>query len=96
MDSGGENTAFDVVMAHSGRVLEVPADRSVLDVVNEAGAIVTSTCNKGLCGTCEVVVVQGLVEHCDVVLTASEKAEGKTTMPCVSRCRGKRLVLDLW
>ncbi|SPO01417.1 related to cytochrome P450 [Cephalotrichum gorgonifer] len=91
-----KNTAFNVVLARSGRVLRVPEDRSVLDVINEAGAGVISTCNKGLCGTCEVKVIQGLPEHRDAVLTALERAEGRTMMPCVSRCSGKQLSLDLW
>ncbi|KAF9877204.1 cytochrome p450 [Colletotrichum karsti] len=91
-----ENTAFDVVLGRSGKVLRVPEDRSILDVINEAGAGVISTCNKGLCGTCEVRVLSGLPDHRDAVLTPLERAEGSTIMTCVSRCRNDRLVLDLW
>lgn len=91
-----ENTAFDVVLGRSGKVLRVPVDKSILDVVNEAGAGVMSTCNEGLCGTCEVRVLSGLPEHRDAVLTPAERAEGSTIMTCVSRCRGTKLVLDLW
>ncbi|KAF5229238.1 hypothetical protein FAUST_10524 [Fusarium austroamericanum] len=90
------NTAFDVLMAKSGRVLHVPEDKTVLEVINEAGGNVLSTCNKGLCGTCEVGVLEGTPEHRDVVLTAAERAENSSLMTCVSRCRGKSLVLDLW
>ncbi|KAF5505432.1 Carnitine monooxygenase reductase subunit [Colletotrichum siamense] len=95
-DSGTENTAFDVVLSRSGKVLRVPEDKSILDVINDAGAGVMSTCNKGLCGTCEVRVLDGLPEHRDAVLTPAERAEGTTIMTCVSRCRGSKLVLDLW
>lgn len=91
-----ENTAFDVVLGRSGKVLRVPEDKSILDVINDAGAGVMSTCNKGLCGTCEVRVLSGLPEHRDAVLTPAERAEGSTVMTCVSRCRGTKLVLDLW
>lgn len=90
------NTAFDVVLGRSGKVLRVPEDKSILDVINDAGAGVTSTCSKGLCGTCEVRVLSGLPEHRDAVLTPAERAEGSTIMTCVSRCRGSKLVLDLW
>lgn len=96
LDSGKENTAFDVVLGRSGKVLRVPEDKSILDVINDAGAGVMSTCNKGLCGTCEVRVLEGLPEHRDAVLTPSERAEGTTIMTCVSRCHGSKLVLDLW
>lgn len=90
------NTSFEVILARSNKVVTVPEDKSVLEVINEAGAGVLSTCNTGVCGTCEVKVLNGLVDHRDVVLTHSEKAEGKTMMPCVSRCLGKKLTLDLW
>ncbi|EWY97774.1 hypothetical protein FOYG_02539 [Fusarium oxysporum NRRL 32931] len=90
------NTSFNVVLARSNKVLRVPEDKSVLEVINEAGAGVLSTCSTGVCGTCEVRVLDGLVDHRDVVLTQSEKAEGKSMMPCVSRCLGKKLTLDLW
>ncbi|KAM0346429.1 hypothetical protein ACHAPU_005493 [Fusarium lateritium] len=90
------NTAFEVVLARSKKTLKVPEDKSVLEVINEAGAGVLSTCSTGVCGTCEVKVIRGLVDHRDVVLTHSEKAEGRTMMPCVSRCLGKKLTLDLW
>lgn len=91
-----KNYAFDVVLGRSGKTLRVPEDKSILDVINKAGAGVMSTCNKGLCGTCEVRVLSGLPEHRDAVLTPEERAEGSTVMTCVSRCRGEKLVLDLW
>ena len=90
------NTSFDVVLARSNRTLRVPEEKSVLELINEAGAGVLSTCNTGVCGTCEVRVLDGLVGHRDVVLTHSEKAEGNSMMPCVSGCLVKRLALDLW
>lgn len=94
--SSSQNTAFDVVLGRSGKVLRVPEDKSILDVINDAGAGVMSTCNKGLCGTCEVRVLNGLPEHRDAVLTPAERTEGSMVMTCVSRCRGSKLVLDLW
>lgn len=65
----------------------MPEDKSILDVINEAGAGVMSTCGKGLCCTCEVRVLSGLPDHRDAVLTSAERAEGSTVMTCVSRCR---------
>ncbi|KAF5976552.1 cytochrome P450 monooxygenase [Fusarium coicis] len=90
------NTSFDVILARSNNILRVPEDKSVLEVINEVGAGVLSTCSTGVCGTCEIRVLDGLVDHRDVVLTHAEKAEGKSMMPCVSRCLGKKLTLDLW
>ena len=90
------NTRFKVKMAKSGRVLDVPPESTLLDVLNTNGASVLSTCSKGTCGTCEVPVVDGVPDHRDTVLTAVEKLEGKTMMPRVSRCVGNMLSLDLW
>lgn len=89
------NTEFDVEIASTGRILSVPPDRSVLEVVNEAGANVLSTCQEGTCGTCEVRVLGGIPEHRDSVLDARERLSNETMMICVSRCAGRRLVLDL-
>lgn len=90
------DTRFKVKMAKRGRVLDVPPERTLLDVLNANGASVLSTCSKGTCGTCEVPVVDGVPEHWGTVLTAVEKSEGKTMMPCMSRCVGGMLSLDLW
>ncbi|WP_370962747.1 2Fe-2S iron-sulfur cluster-binding protein [Amycolatopsis sp. cg9] len=88
-------TAFEVELAGSGRVLAVPADRSILDVVGEAGVPVLSSCREGTCGTCETGVLGGTPDHRDAVLTAAERAESEVMMLCVSRSRSPRLVLDL-
>ncbi len=53
------------------------------------------SCREGLCGTCEVGVLEGTPEHRDSVLDAAERAGGKRFIPCVSRCGGGRLVIQL-
>ncbi|QIY65517.1 2Fe-2S iron-sulfur cluster-binding protein [Streptomyces sp. RPA4-2] len=86
---------FEVVLSRSGRTLTVPADASVLDTVRGAGVEVLFSCTEGTCGTCETDVLEGTPDHRDSVLTDAERAAGETMLICVSRCRGKRLVLDL-
>ncbi|MFE1587576.1 PDR/VanB family oxidoreductase [Streptomyces sp. NPDC058737] len=86
---------FEVVLARSGRTVAVPPDVSVLDAVREAGVEVLYSCTEGTCGTCETDVVEGEPDHRDSVLTDEERAAGETMLVCVSRCRGRRLVLDL-
>ncbi len=56
---------------------------------------VLSSCREGVCGTCETAVIDGLPDHRDHVLSADEHASGEMMMPCVSRCLGDRIVLDL-
>ncbi|MFF7375258.1 PDR/VanB family oxidoreductase [Streptomyces massasporeus] len=91
----GDDTAFEVELARSGRTLTVAPDVSVLDAVREAGVEVLYSCTEGTCGTCETDVLDGEPDHRDSVLTEDERATGETMLICVSRCRGKRLVLDL-
>ncbi|MEU9283430.1 PDR/VanB family oxidoreductase [Streptomyces sp. NPDC048275] len=91
----GADREFEVELARTGRTLTVPADVSVLDTVRAAGVEVLFSCTEGTCGTCETEIVEGTPDHRDSVLTEEERAAGETMLICVSRCRGKRLVLDL-
>ena len=86
---------FELVLARSGLTLTVPADRSVFDVVQEAGVSILGSCHEGICGTCEQIVLDGEVDHRDSILTEDEQALNETMMICVSRCRSDRLTLDL-
>ncbi|GAA0967045.1 PDR/VanB family oxidoreductase [Frigoribacterium faeni] len=87
--------AFEVELAESGLTVTVPPDRSVLDVVEEAGVLVLSSCREGTCGTCETTVLEGEVDHRDSILTPDEQAANDRMFVCVSRAACPRLVLDL-
>jgi ferredoxin-NADP reductase len=90
---GGE--PFDVVLSRSGRRLTVPADRTLLEVLEAAGAAVEAMCRGGACGRCATAVLaaEGELVHADVYLDASERQ--RTIMPCVSRLKGGCLTVDL-
>ncbi|WP_291049888.1 PDR/VanB family oxidoreductase [Herbiconiux sp.] len=87
--------SFEVELELTGVTLEVPPDRSILDVVEEAGVLVLSSCREGTCGTCETPVVSGEVDHRDSVLTPDEQEANEVMMICVSRAACPRLVLEL-
>jgi ferredoxin-NADP reductase len=87
--------SFEVELSRSGLTLEVPPDRSILSVVEEAGVQILSSCQEGTCGTCETGVLAGEPEHRDSLLTPEEQAANDTMFICVSRSCGSRLVLDL-
>lgn len=89
------NSAFEVELARSGRVLNIPADRTVFEVLDEAGVEIDSSCEQGVCGTCVTRVLQGIPDHRDQFLTAAEQAANDRFLPCCSRSRSARLVLDL-
>ncbi|WP_018634953.1 PDR/VanB family oxidoreductase [Parafrankia elaeagni] len=86
---------FDVRLAGSGATHHVPSDRTILEVLAEAGVPVGSSCEVGNCGTCETVVLEGVPDHRDAVLTPDERAEGRYMMLCVSRSLSDTLVLDI-
>ncbi|MFB7539611.1 PDR/VanB family oxidoreductase [Streptomyces zaomyceticus] len=86
-------TAFEVELRRSGRTVQVAADRSVLAAVREELPGITYSCRQGFCGTCRQRVLEGEIDHRDELLTDAER--GDSMLICVSRCAGKRLVLDL-
>lgn len=87
---------FEVELARTGRVLTVPTDRSIVDVIeSETGLNVLTSCSEGKCGTCETGVLEGTPDHRDVLLTQVERAACDRMMICVSRSCSTRLVLDL-
>ena len=88
--------AFTLVLARSGRELQVAEGVSILQAIEKTNAAqVECLCREGVCGTCETRILEGEVEHCDQYLSDNEKAAQQTLMICVSRARGTRLVLDL-
>jgi ferredoxin-NADP reductase len=91
----GPTSEFEVELVQTGLVVTVPADRSILEVAEEAGAFVTSSCEEGTCGSCETAVLGGEPDHRDSVLDKEQRALNDTMMICVSRCLGAKLVLDL-
>jgi ferredoxin-NADP reductase/nitrite reductase/ring-hydroxylating ferredoxin subunit len=90
-----QSTAFEIALARSALTLQVPAGRTIVQVLREAGIPITTSCEQGACGTCRVAVLDGVPDHQDVHLTATEKARGDCLMACVSRSQSPRLVLDL-
>jgi ferredoxin-NADP reductase len=94
-DPTAVNTSFEVELRKSGLKLTVPADKSVMATVEEAGINVLSSCGEGTCGTCETEVIEGEPDHRDSVLTPEEKAENSCMMICISRSKCPLLVLDL-
>lgn len=87
--------SFEVDLMLSGLTVTVPPERSVLEVVEEYGAVVPSSCRVGTCGTCEVAVVDGEIEHRDSVLSPEEQEVNRTMMLCVSRAACPRITLEL-
>lgn len=87
---------FEVELAMSGTTVVVRPDQSVLEAIEEQSpeTVILSSCRRGTCGTCEVPVLEGEIEHRDSVLTPLEREESAVMMVCVSRAACPLIVLD--
>jgi vanillate O-demethylase ferredoxin subunit len=84
---------FVLRLLRSGREIAVPAGRSALACLQEAGIDIDSSCEVGVCGTCLTRVREGEVDHRDNYLTTAERAG--CFLPCVSRAATPVLAIDL-
>lgn len=84
-----------VVELTDGTEVPVGQDETILQALENAGINQPNSCREGICGTCETGVLGGEIDHRDSLLSDDEREAGGTMMICVSRCKGKRLLLDL-
>ncbi len=89
------DASFEVKLASSGRIVMVPKDQTVVQALAAAGVDVMISCEQGVCGTCLTRVLEGVPDHKDSYLTPEEQAANDQFMPCCSRSKTPRLVLDL-
>ncbi|MGN5480195.1 2Fe-2S iron-sulfur cluster-binding protein (plasmid) [Cupriavidus basilensis] len=82
-------------LAKSGKSFSVPSDKSLLKACWENGVTIEASCEQGVCGTCMTGVLSGDLEHHDTYLSKAERESGKWIMPCVSRCKNGKIVLDI-
>lgn len=94
IDTSGDQS-FHVKIASTGALLEVPADKSITQVLEENKVFVPVSCEEGVCGTCLTRVLEGEPEHRDMYLTEAEQAANDQMLPCCSRAKTPVLVLDL-
>ena len=91
----GSDRPIVVVLAQTGQRLEVDAQTSILEALLLAGIDVPSSCQQGVCGTCETRVIAGIPEHRDMILSDAERAANNIMMICCSRALSAELTLDL-
>ena len=89
-----DGTRFEVVLNSTGETIPVAADESALAAIRHVRPDVPYSCQQGFCGACKMQVSSGEVDHRDGLLTEPERAAGYF-LPCVSRCTGATLTVDL-
>jgi vanillate O-demethylase ferredoxin subunit len=85
VDENYKPEPFDAQIASTGAIVHVPADVSLLEVLRRHGFAMPSSCEIGVCGSCECGYRDGTVIHRDVVLPVAKRQD--RMMPCVSRAR---------
>lgn len=89
------DSGFTLHLQRSDRSLWVAPGQSILEALEADGINLPFSCRAGLCGSCETPVCAGIPDHRDLILSETDKAEGRSLMICVSRALSERLVLDL-
>ncbi len=94
-DAPATEGGYTICLSRSNLELLVPKGKTILEVLEQAGVSVESSCTEGTCGACETKVLEGLPDHRDTVLSAARKNSNKTMMICCSGSKTPILVLDI-
>lgn len=96
-DSGAfSEQSFTVEVPALNRAVQVRADQTMLEALEEAGIDMIYDCRRGECGLCQVTIVDHdqPLDHRDVFFSSHERQEGTKICACVSRSCGGNLVID--
>ena len=88
-------SGFIVELARSKLRIVIPPGQTILEALRARGLDVQSSCEQGICGSCETRVLAGEPDHRDLLLSDEEKAANEVMMICCSGSRSPVLVLDL-
>lgn len=87
------NQPITVTLAKSGRTVDVPASRSILDVLLDEGITIPHDCKRGECSLCVTRVLKGKPQHRDLCLNDEDREHSMCL--CISRASSRFLTLDL-
>lgn len=87
---------FAVKIPRLDREIQVAANQTLLEALEEAGIEMIFDCRRGECGLCALPIleVDGIVDHRDVFFSEAEKAKSAKLCTCVSRVYGRSLAVD--
>lgn len=86
---------FTLTIKGNPQLFDIPADKSIIEVLNEHDIFIPVSCENGVCGTCKCKVQSGEVEHKDIVLNDDEHQHQQLFTPCVTRAKGPSLQISL-
>lgn len=86
---------FIVEVHATGQQFTIPKNLSVIQVLEDNDIFIPVSCEQGICGTCITKVLAGEPDHRDMYLSEAEKAANNQFLPCCSRAKTKKLVIDI-
>lgn len=86
---------FEVTLQRSGRRVMIQPGETILDALIKLGVDIPFSCMEGVCGSCQVGVVEGIPDHRDLILSKQEREKNDRMLVCCSGSKSARLVLDL-
>lgn len=89
-----EHDGFEVELARSGKRIPVRHDETILVALLNAGFDPPYSCQQGICGACELTVLEGVPDHKDEVLSEKERALNNKIMICCSSSKSPLIKLD--
>jgi ferredoxin len=88
-----EITGFEVVFAKSNRSVRCTSQDCILEVAEENGIELNSSCRSGNCGTCKLKKLEGTVLMEGQTALSADEIEAGHVVICIGR-PGSRVVLD--
>ena len=86
--------SFVVELARAGASITVAENVSILDALIAAGFDPPYSCQQGMCGACEVAVLDGIPDHRDDVLSEEQRSRNDRMMICCSLAKSPRITID--
>ncbi|WP_024519966.1 PDR/VanB family oxidoreductase [Bradyrhizobium sp. Tv2a-2] len=90
------NAPFKIRIPRLGLEIDVPANRSILEALEDAGVEMIFGCRRGECGLCVLPILETppRIDHRDVFFSSEERATNSRLCTCVSRAAGDHLTID--
>jgi ferredoxin-NADP reductase len=87
---------FKIRIPRLGLEIDVPANRSMLEALEDAGVDMIFGCRRGECGLCVLPILEApaAVDHRDVFFSTEERATNAKLCTCVSRIAGGCITVD--
>jgi ferredoxin-NADP reductase len=92
-ESAWDAVPFQIKIKRTGETMDVPANRSIVQVLRDNGIEIETSCEDGYCGTCITRYTEGEPVHRDTVLSEGERKS--YVMVCRARSKTPLLVLDV-